>query len=273
MPPTDLTDTLCAETIAELLGDSTYTERLLIHDTLPSTNDTAKALARIGVAHGTVVMANHQTAGRGRRSERSFFSPSGGIYLSLILQAERVKLSTLGLLTAFSALTLCQLLEERYAKQPSIKWVNDIFLDNKKISGVLTETVSDPKTQTIDWLVLGIGINFDTPACEFPPELQAVAGSVFPHGKPATANRNQLVAELIWRLLHMIEHADEPLLLAGYRERLLFLGQTIMVHQVNQPSYEARAIDIDNQAGLVVERADGTRTTLSHGEISIRPIA
>ena len=272
MTPTNLTDTLCAETIAKHLGDSTYTERLLIHDTLPSTNDTAKALARTGVAHGTLVMANHQTAGRGRL-ERAFFSPSGGIYVSLILQAERIKLSTLGLLTAFGALTLCQLLEERYNKAPRIKWVNDIFLDNKKISGVLTEVVSDPKTQTIDWVVLGIGINFDTPASEFPEELQAVAGSVFPHDKPATANRNQLVAELIQRLLHMIEHANEPLLLANYRERLLFLGQPIMVHQANQPSYQARAIDIDNQAGLIVERADGTRTTLSHGEISIRPIA
>ena len=248
-----------------------FDSRYIVYDTLPSTNDTAKELARKSATHGTVVMADRQTAGRGRM-ERSFFSPSGGVYLSLILQADRVKLSTLGLLTAFTALTLCQLLEELYDKQPHIKWVNDVFLNNRKISGVLTETVINPQTQSIDWVVLGIGINFDTPAREFPQELWAIAGSIFPHGKPATASRDQLVSALVERLLDMVENADEALLLAGYRQRALFPGQPIMVYQVNQPAYEAIMVGIDDQARLIVSPKGGIETTLCHGEISIRPL-
>jgi len=231
-----------------------------IYSSVGSTNETAKELAMAGAAHGTVVTAESQSAGRGRYG-RSFYSPAGqGIYMSLILRPEHLWLNTPTLITSFAAVAVCEAVEVLCHKQPKIKWVNDIFLEQKKICGILTEAVTDFESGQIGWIVVGIGINFTG---EFPPELRDIATSLFVHELPAVT-RNQLIAEIVNRMLAM---KDEQALLAQYKSRLNMLNKQVLVR--GSEEYTATALDIDDTARLIVRRATGETQALSSGEVSI----
>ena len=234
--------------------------KIYAFDTLESTNTTAKEMALAGAGHGTVVTAERQMSGRGRHG-RDFFSPAGdGIYMSMVLQPARLDLETPVFTTIFTAVRVCQAVEAVCGKMPGIKWVNDIFLDGKKICGILAETVS---SAGIQWVAAGIGVNYST--SEFPEELHKIAGAVFPDGKPPVP-KERLIEEIARRML-LPQPTDE--ILREYRKRLCMLGKQIWVC-APEGRYAARALDIDAQGRLLVEKEDGQVESLFSGEISVK---
>lgn len=259
---------LSAGGIASFLRDKSYGDKITVYKSIKSTSQTAKELATAGAEHGTIIIADCQTEGRGRYG-RKFHSPAGhGIYMSLILHPQRLAFDSPTLITAFAALAVCEAIEAVTGRKPGIKWVNDIFLEGKKICGILTEAVTNFENGSIEWVVVGIGINFSTPHTLFPEELGGIAGSIFTDGKP-TAARNQLAAEIINKLLTPEKPCNKSQILAEYKKRLIMLGQTVTVTGAGK-DYEATAMDIDELGRLIVKCGNGSTKALSSGEISIK---
>ncbi|MBR0398453.1 MAG: biotin--[Eubacterium sp.] len=184
---------------------------LCVYEELPSTNMTAKELAIQGAPHGTVVIAERQTAGAGRASG-SFFSPEGGLYMSIILRPEQLPArrnagpEEISAGAEKAAVETARAIEAVCGVNPEIRGKGDLFLQNRKICGILTESGGELETGITHYLVLGIGIHFSTPADAFPEELRSTCGSIFPDAsvaknRPVHANRNHLAAEIIRRIL------------------------------------------------------------------------
>lgn len=244
-----------------------YANKIQVHKSLESTNKTAKEMAVAGAEHGTIIISDCQTMGRGRYS-RNFFSPSGGgLYMSIVLRPEAIHFKNPTSVTAFAAVSVCEAIESISTKVPRIKWVNDIFIDEKKVCGILTEAVTDFESGGLDWVVLGIGINVHTRTEDFPCDLQSIATSIYPD-KKMSGVRNRLSAEIINRILGFETLPSETEIFEKYKKRLMVLGKKITVIQ-NQVEYKATAIDVDSVGHLVVKNESGERITLSSGEIRI----
>jgi len=228
-------------------------------ETAGSTNDIAKELARSGAPDGTVVTALRQTAGRGRRG-RSFLSPEGGIYLSLLLRP-RLEVQHYGLVTPAAAVAVADAVEALRGVSCGIKWVNDLILHEKKLCGILTELCGDA-------VIIGVGLNVTVPSGGFAPEIASVATALFDAPPPA-GTAEQLTARMVQRLQQACAALPDRAFLQAYRARSTLLGRQITVFPVNGTAYTARAVAIDDDAGLVVEHAGGT-AVLRSGEVSVR---
>lgn len=263
----DRNDILSAEGIRPFLLSGDYADIIHVYKSLESTNKAAKEMAVSGAQHGTVIISDYQTGGRGRYS-RGFFSPPGcGLYVSFILHANAIAFTNPTAITAYAALCVCEAIENTCDMQTSIKWVNDIFLKGKKICGILTEAITEFESQSIGEIILGIGINVSTRPEDFPETIREIAGSLYPDGNPSVS-RNRLAAEIINRILFS-DMPKETELFARYKKRLFMLGTNITVIQ-GKHEYTAKALDIDEQGHLIVQTADGSRNVLSSGEITIR---
>ncbi|MCL1842962.1 MAG: biotin--[acetyl-CoA-carboxylase] ligase [Defluviitaleaceae bacterium] len=238
---------------------------IIMHSSLDSTNAEAKRMAITNAKHGTVIIADHQTDGKGRYG-RSFFSPKGhGIYMSFILHPPKIFQEVPTLVTIFAAVAVCEAIEIVCKKKPQIKWVNDIFLDGKKICGISTEAVTDLESGSIQWFVLGIGVNFTMPESGIPPEFEQTIGAIYSE-KPNTA-RNYLAAEIINNISKLVR--QNKTFVEKYRSRLMMLGEKITVYGMGK-EYEATAIDIDEIGQLLVKTTDGEMHLLSSGEVSVK---
>lgn len=261
-------DILSVQGILPFLKDNDHGSNIIIYDNLQSTNYTAKELALKDNSHGSIILANSQTQGKGRYG-RDFYSPAGyGIYMSIILNSSQFTLNPPTLITAFAALCVCEAIETLTKKNPSIKWVNDIYLDKKKICGILTEAITSFETGNIEWIVVGIGINFSTPANIFPDNLNEIAGSIFSDQHP-NITRNRLIAEIANRIFDLDYHNNKNGLLAEYKRRLMMLGEKITIIEQKR-NYEVTAMDIDSNGALIVKDNSGELKTLCSGEISIK---
>jgi len=255
-------------------------DRIHVFKSLESTNLTAKKMALEGAPYGTVVIAEEQTKGRGRMG-RSFFSPpAGGIYMTFILEP-RFDMTKSVLITTAASVAVCKAIKMLAGVDCKIKWVNDIYLGDKKICGILTEAVTDFESGHIDHIVLGIGINYSTAQSAFPHELSGVAGSLFADAPPADGiSRNRLIAEIINQVLEINENLESRNFIEEYRSRSFVLGKEILVIPTSgsekthsrDGGIPAEALDIDGDGGLVVRYQDGSVQTLNSGEISIRTI-
>lgn len=243
-----------------------YANKIQIFKSLESTNKTAKEMAVAGAEHGTVIISDCQTMGRGRNS-RHFFSPSGGLYMSIVLRPEILHFENPTAVTAFAAVAVCEAIESISKKAPKIKWVNDIFMDGKKVCGILTEAVTDFESGGLDWVVLGIGINVSVRTEDFPGDLQSIATSIYPDEKMPGV-RNKLSAEIINRILGFESSPRETEIFEKYKKRLMMLGKEITVIQ-NQMEFKATAMDVDSAGHLIVKRENGEIITLFSGEIRI----
>ena len=244
-----------------------YADQISVFPVLPSTNQTAKEMAVAGAPHGTVIVAEGQTAGRGRYA-RPFFSPAGdGLYISLVLRPEKLRFENPTVITAFAAVAVCEAIEAVSGKTAQVKWVNDIFLSGKKAAGILTEAAADFESGQLGWIVLGIGMNISIAPESFPAELQSLATSVFPGGAPPGA-RNRLAAELINRLLGRERYPKEQDILSAYKSRLMMLNREVTVFQ-GEKSFRATALDIDSLGRLLVRKPTGEALALSAGEIRL----
>ena len=262
-------DVLSAEGIRLCLQEGSPIRDIVCLTTVDSTNTYAKELAASGAEQGTLVVADQQTAGRGRRG-RSFFSPAGtGLYMSLILRP-RVELERFQTVTIAAAVAVCRTIEATTELRPRIKWVNDIFMRSpdgaeRKVCGILTEAVSDVESGTIESVVVGIGLNVSTR--EFASELRQVAGSLF----PKEVCRNRLAAGIAERLMDCQERLEAPELIQAYRERSLLLGRDIRYLQ-DGTEHRGRALDIDARGCLILQTEFGETIALRSGEVyAVRP--
>ena len=284
------TDNLSVEGMLTYLSEQGISAGIELHDCLGSTNVVAKDMALSGARHGTVVIADSQTAGRGRYG-RSFFSPPGhGIYMSFIFEnAAQNRHGTQTLITAYAAVSVCEAIEAVTGKRPQIKWVNDVFLDGKKICGILCEAIATREgsshgegtshseavaetnggntqgAEAFQCIIVGIGVNFSTPKTGYPEAIAETAGSIFGENKPAIT-RNRLVAEIINRMFETINNREKPAILAEYKKRLMMLGKKVVVTGMRE-SFEATAIDIDDTGRLIIKNDNGEIQTLTSGEI------
>ncbi|SFH91179.1 biotin--[acetyl-CoA-carboxylase] ligase [Pisciglobus halotolerans] len=239
---------------------------LEVYPTIGSTNDAAKALINERpIIHKGILVAEEQTKGRGRLG-RQFYSPNQtGLYMSLIYQNKQA--ANAAALTTAAAVAVCRAIEKLTNKQPVIKWVNDLFLDGRKICGILTEGILNLETGTIDSVIVGIGLNVRH--AEMVPEaFQSIIGSLF--GKEeTTVTRNQLAAEIINQLDVLYEALDQTDYLDEYRKRCFVLGQKVYFNEKKQ-NMSGIAETIDDEGGLVVKLDNGQIKTLRYGEISIK---
>lgn len=259
-------DVLSAEAIKEQLGKMSDRLCIEVKQKVTSTNAVLKQAAADGAREGTVIVAAEQTAGRGRFA-RSFFSPGdSGVYFSILLRPQ-VTADAAVLITTAAAVAVAEAAEALSGRKADIKWVNDVLIDNKKICGILTEAALNLESGTLDYAVLGIGVNVYEPEGGFPKEIKDKAGAVFENR--GNDLRSRLAAEIISRFLGYYDCLSDKTFLASYRRRCIVLNREITVIS-GSTSRNARALGIDDRCRLHVKYADDTEDYLSSGEISIR---
>lgn len=253
------TDVLTAEGIRLNLPEKYRGVQVEVFRTVDSTNTAAKAAALRGCAHGTIIAADGQTAGRGRFGKQ-FYSPADtGLYMSVVLKPHK-PLSDCFPITAAAACAITGSIEELCGISAGIKWVNDIFYGGRKICGILTEAMSDFESGMAEVVIVGIGVNISTEY--FPGELSQVAGSL-----GVFTERNRLCADIAGRLLELTARPDNSALMEEYRRRSLVLGREIEYQQDGR-TLTGKALEIDDSGRLIIETGSG-RTALRSGEISI----
>lgn len=225
-----------------------------VADEMPSTNTALKEMAAAGAPMGTVLIADRQTGGRGRLG-RQFHSPEGGLYLSVLIPpADTV--------TCRAAVAAAQAIESLCDAKIDIKWVNDLYLNGRKVAGILAEGVLSPDG-ALTAVVLGIGINVEE--MTFPADLQSIATSLGNEGYSLT--REDLAAAFLTGLTQTL--CADVSVMDEYRRRNLVLGRQITVLRGGE-TYPATAEGITDGGHLLVRTADGTLRELNSGEVSIR---
>ena len=226
--------------------------RISVFDSLPSTNTYLSELAKQGAADFTVVLAETQTAGRGRMG-RSFFSPHGsGIYMSVLL---RPKVLHAGRLTTLAAVVVSNAIYRVCGIKVDIKWVNDLLFGGKKLCGILAEGAGG-------FAVLGIGINVGKSA--FPSELADIAVSLEEIcGK--TPDRNLLVAEILKGFMRA--ELDGTAHIEEYRRRCITLGKRV---QIVSSGETVTALDVADDGALIVKDGNGEQKRIFSGEVSVK---
>lgn len=239
-------------------------------DCTGSTNDLALALSNTGAPDGTLVVADSQSAGRGRLEGRAWHSPPGtGLYFSLILRP-RLAPADFPKLTLAAGLALCQALESHSQCQPGLKWPNDLFLHGKKCGGILTETQAVAGAgQTA--VVIGIGLNVNTPAEAFAGDLRAKATSLLAE-TGVSHERGPLLAAILAELdlvVARLEQGDFPGILAAWRHRDIHAG--LQVSWLNSQGRVVTGISLgpDEEGFLHIRDAQGHVHSVISGDISL----
>ena len=252
-------------------------------DTLDSTNTYAKKLLTQEASkyHQAIIVAEAQTAGRGRIG-RTFESPAGtGIYVSLII-TPKGGITQPAVITAWSAVAVSRAIKKLYGVQPAIKWINDIYVQNdgvlKKAAGILTEGITNFETGRIESAVIGIGVNIKPSDKIKKSAAKNIAGFLTQAPRIADApetkglpTRARFISEIAGQVFKIFEEPAEKVI-QEYKDLMFLIGKTLTVYPLigdEKSAYTAKAIDVDQDAGLVVELKDGERKTLSSGEVTL----
>ncbi len=276
---TDKVFEISPQSIKENLRTKVLGNEVKVFETI---NSTSTYLKENTCQNGEVVVALHQSEGRGRKG-RSFVSNSNkGIYFSFIFNSN-IEFDKLSLVTIWVSVAVTRSLKTVYNIDASIKWVNDIFYKNKKLGGILTETILLSKQQCADKLIIGVGLNTE----KVSDEIKDIATSIenvlednlenYLKNKDIIENRKQLRNNLISEILNNFEEIylscldnPNPSILNEYKNNLFFLNKEITV--LGQESFTAKAIDLNEKGELIVENSEGELLTLNSGEISIKII-
>ena len=261
----DSADMLSAAGIEKYLTDNSGIS-LTVYKETDSTNTRLRELATAGAPEGTAVIAGMQTGGKGRLG-RKFFSPSDtGLYLSILLRPEMTAADAVRITTA-AAVAVADAVEKISGRKADIKWVNDVYIDGRKICGILTEAAFSLENGGLDYAVCGIGINVYEPEGGFPEDIKDIAGAVL--DTPADDVRNRLTALVLENFMNYYNKLSENSFLQGYQSRLMWRGEDINLIRGSEIT-PAKLIDADEKCRLIVKYEDGTEDTISSGEISIR---
>lgn len=268
---------------------------LVTEECVDSTNLLAAKLATDGVPSFTAVIAESQTAGRGRLG-RSFYSPEGsGLYLSLIVRSDVLPKSQktdeiCSKLTVAAGTCVARSIEELFGIKTRIKWVNDIIIDGRKAGGILTE--GRIENGSLSFAVIGIGVNISLPCGGFPPELEGIAGTVGEKqqafsddntgsgcvDRVSSYPREFLAGRIIKKLKAQIsaisedEKSASEALYENYLKRIRWMfGKELTVKSpAGQALFTAKVSGLSRDFELIVKKSSGDTVTLSTGEVSIR---
>ncbi len=258
-------DKLSEKEIRQFLKSNTD-RKIIILDEVGSTNTVAKELLK-SEEDGSVLLAERQTAGRGRMG-RSFFSPNGsGIYMSIGLKPT-IEAEKSVLITVAAAVAVSRALDLLFNTETEIKWVNDIYYKGKKVCGILTEAVFENENGKILNAVLGIGINVHMPKGGFPEDIKDKAGIIF---RANEVSRNRIAAEVLNQFDMVYKNLEKAKFLEEYSKKSCLIGKKVMVMPIHNEQYYATVTDINDKAQLVVKTDDGRVLALSGGEVSIVP--
>ena len=277
-------DVLSAAFIEKGLHERGISLPVQVEKMVDSTNNVLKRYAAEGKRCDMVLLAEEQSAGKGRRG-RTFFSPEGtGLYMSLLLHPDASH-EEAAMLTTLTAASAARAVEKISGEETQIKWVNDVLMRGKKISGILTEGSASLEEGKLEYVVVGIGINIYEPKEGFPDEVRDVAGAVFTSHIPRENLRNLLAVEFLSNFMEYYSAFPARNYLEEYRKRCFVIGKRVRVipsggmessgeHEGRKKTAEreyALVLGIDDDCHLKVQYEDGTKEDLSSGEISIRP--
>ena len=253
-------DVLTDKGIKSYLRADSRVKNVICFDKIDSTNNYAKKIALDGAENGTLIAANSQTAGRGRFGH-SFDSPAGtGLYMSLILRP-KFESSRFQFITIAAAVAVCLSIQDLCGFKPVIKWVNDIYLNGKKICGILTEAVTGFESGEIESVITGIGINITTE--KFSGNYNA--GALFSDNN-MTCTRNSICAKIADYVMDFAENLESQELINLYRERSILTGKNITYMKGSQ-KMSAFVHGIDDNGGLIIINESGTQEILRSGEV------
>lgn len=261
------TDVLSEPYIKRNLNFDCADMKISVLQTVDSTNTYIRNMNGNEQAELYTVIANEQTKGRGRRS-RSFYSPLGtGLYFSTLLLPKNYPSHLAINITTIAAVAMCEAIEKISDKKPKIKWVNDIYVDDKKVCGILTEASYEIENSILEYVILGIGVNIYKPINGFPKELQNIAGYIFEEQQGGLKNR--LTAEFFNCFMHYYSKLLNGGYIEKYRDYSMVIGKDITICYPDCTK-NAKAVGIDEQCHLMVIHEDGSRESLSFGEISLK---
>lgn len=236
---------------------------IILLDETDSTNNYAKEIAS-SVPDGTVIIADTQTAGKGRLG-RNFVSPKGkGLYMSVLIRPD-FDIKTASMITTSTACAIATSIENLCNSNVNIKWVNDLYMNGRKICGILTEASLGMEMKSLDYAVIGIGINVYS--AEFNRELRVSATSIEDE-TGCKIDRNRLCAEILNNLEKYLSEISTRNYIQEYKRREILTGNTITAN-INGNTIVAFAEGIDDNANLIVKLPDGNIRHLSSGEANL----
>ncbi|MBR1391559.1 MAG: biotin--[Lachnospiraceae bacterium] len=265
---TEAPDVMSESELQSLRKTKWVGERICYFDEIDSTNSRASQLAEEGALHGTLVVADHQNSGRGRRG-RSWSSPSQtGIFMTLLLRPD-IEPANASMLTLLAALAVARGIEKNTGLTVQIKWPNDIVINGKKVCGILTEM--NAQMDYVNHIIIGIGINVHN--TEFPDEIVQTATSIYLESG-RHVQRAELI-EAIWEEFEacyegFLETQDLSSVLKEYDQYLVNRGKRVCVLDP-KGTFEGVAEGITERGELLVETAEGQRKVAS-GEVSVRGV-
>lgn len=249
--------------LEDALTTGSVGRRILYYTSTSSTMDVARAEADADAIEGTVVLAEEQTAGRGRFG-RAWVSPAGkNLYLTIILRPAIDRLRQLGIITP---LAVCLAIEETTSLTPQIKWPNDVLLSGRKVCGILIETEFSGAEPRYALVGPGINVNFEIDPSS---EIAAIATSI-KQELGAEASREAVLAAFLNHLEALYTAPDPRAVVEAWKSRLETLGRDVTL-TFRDEAFSGRAEDVDDAGNLVLRLTDGSLLTFEAGEVSLRP--
>lgn len=257
-------DFLSEQSIVPNLRTKEIGRKIDVFKTIDSTNNFAKSLAQLGAVHGTTVISEVQTQGKGRMG-RTFYSPLGmGIYMSVIIRPKLSVEHSL-LITSCAAVAVAEAIEKVSGIDCKIKWVNDIYAGSKKLCGILTEASVDVEQGGLEYAIVGIGLNVQN--VNFPKNVADIATSIKLETGENTS-RSLLAAEILNCLEERLENITDKSFIEEYRSRSNVIGKRIEVTQGDRIS-AMTCTGIDEYGRLLVRLDDGEEKALSSGTVRL----
>ncbi len=264
---TGKSDIVSVEGIRAALPERYKNLPLEVKQSTVSTNIDVGAAAANGAPHGTTVVALEQKSGQGRLG-KSFCSPKGGLYFSTLIRPT-LSIEKAVMITPAAAVAVHKAITEVLGLPVSIKWVNDIYMNGRKVVGISTQAQADIAVGGISGIIVGIGINYNTAQTDFSPELKDKAGSLFYENAPA--KRNELLAATIANLLDLSKDLTDKSYMDYYRKHNLVIGARVD-YEIDRVPKIGVVEDIDDSGALIInEDGRSEKRRLSCGEISVRP--
>ena len=249
--------------------DTTYIGKdLYIYKEVSSTNTVAKFLSLHGAENGTVIVSEKQTNAKGR-SGKTWESPLGGVWLSIILKPN-VDHSRLPLITLATGVAVAKTLEKIGIDNPEIKWPNDIMINGKKVCGILTEAVA--KFNTIENVIVGVGIDANLEINDFPEKLQN-GTTTLKEELGRDGNENLLIKTFLQefeKITKLFYDKDYEKILKEWRKRSYTIGKIVEVREPFNTYYDAYVVGLGKEGALIVEKIDGTLEKVISGECVIK---
>lgn len=242
-------------------------KQVLVFDELPSTNTYAKEQAKMGCSVPMLVIADGQTNGRGRFQRTFVSAKSAGIYASLLLippaSADQIQF-----LTIAACLAVVDMIEQYYPLNPAIKWLNDVYINDKKVCGILCEGILEANHQEYQSMVVGIGINTHTTIDDIPLELQDAMTSLQLESG-ICISRTQLIETVMKQFFHYYRMiiARDMSFMKRYKELNFLIGRSVVIDNQTKIYH---VLDIDDQARIIIQDEHGRITAKQSGEVSLR---